>query len=97
MPIIIRTKALYNRKSPDFGSDSSLSNNNQTNTALKGIIGIGAFAKMAALAGVDSDHESYNVTTFFIDFLHFLLTNDPFKGHGYILHANVAGKRSSFR
>ena len=52
------------RRSADFtNSDSDTSsNNNQTNTAVKGIIGIACMAKIAELAGVGSDEQKYNVS-----------------------------------
>ncbi|KAI5115723.1 hypothetical protein M0805_009016 [Coniferiporia weirii] len=51
-----------NQKSADFGIASGLSLNNQTNTALKGIIGIAAMAKIAEIAGVDDDRTQFNST-----------------------------------
>ncbi|THH06834.1 hypothetical protein EW145_g3808 [Phellinidium pouzarii] len=51
-----------NQKSADVAVTGDLSNNNQTNTALKGIIGIAAMAKMAEVAGVIGDQKRFNDT-----------------------------------
>ncbi|KAI5120589.1 hypothetical protein M0805_002538 [Coniferiporia weirii] len=51
-----------NQDSADFGITSGLSNNNQTNTALKGIIGIATMAKIAEIAGVGDDQAHFNET-----------------------------------
>ncbi|KAI5115722.1 hypothetical protein M0805_009015, partial [Coniferiporia weirii] len=51
-----------NQDSADFGITSGLSNNNQTNTALKGIIGIATMAKISEIAGVGDDQAHFNET-----------------------------------
>ena len=40
---------------------------NQTNLALKGILGISAMAKIAEIAGVDSDKSTLNVIKSFFE------------------------------
>lgn len=47
------------RKSVESGNQLA----NQTNLALKGIIGISAMAKMAEIAGVEDDQTNFNVRT----------------------------------
>lgn len=42
---------------------NNLPTNNQTNLALKGIIGIAAMSKMAAIAGNNDDASQFNVRT----------------------------------
>ena len=42
--------------------NSQVSNNNQTNLILKGIIGISAMAKIAELAEVSGDLQRFNVS-----------------------------------
>ncbi|KAL5536140.1 hypothetical protein ACEPAF_4245 [Sanghuangporus sanghuang] len=57
-----------NQRSPDSVSGSSLASlNNQTNLALKGIIGISCMAKIAEIAGVNDDRERFaNTATSYI-------------------------------
>ncbi|KAL5533554.1 hypothetical protein ACEPAG_14 [Sanghuangporus baumii] len=57
-----------NQRSPDSVSGSSLASlNNQTNLALKGIIGISCMAKIAEVAGANDDHERFaNTATSYI-------------------------------
>ncbi|EJC99891.1 DUF1793-domain-containing protein [Fomitiporia mediterranea MF3/22] len=52
-----------NQASADFSPLSSLSNDNQTNTALKGIIGIAAMAKIAEIMNMNDDQANYNSTS----------------------------------
>ncbi|KAI5119766.1 hypothetical protein M0805_009237 [Coniferiporia weirii] len=49
-----------NQKSTDASFMTDISNNNQTNTALKGIIGIAAMAKIAEIANVKDDQSHFN-------------------------------------
>ena len=52
----------YRRLWPDFARQSSLPTANQSNLALKGIIGIAAMSKIASISGNDNDEEQFNVS-----------------------------------
>ncbi|KAL5494579.1 hypothetical protein ACEPAI_40 [Sanghuangporus weigelae] len=56
------TMSPTNEKSADFTTSSQVSNNNQTNLVLKGIIGIACMTKIAELADVSGDQQHFNDT-----------------------------------
>ncbi|EJC98580.1 DUF1793-domain-containing protein [Fomitiporia mediterranea MF3/22] len=56
------TIAPFNQSSGDFSINTDFISPNQTNLALKGIIGIAAMARIAELAGIVSDQQSFNAT-----------------------------------
>ncbi|EJC98593.1 DUF1793-domain-containing protein [Fomitiporia mediterranea MF3/22] len=60
--LVNNTLTPINQKSADFTLGSQTSSNNQTNIALKGIIGISAMAKMASYAGSNGDQQRFNDT-----------------------------------
>ncbi|EJC98579.1 DUF1793-domain-containing protein [Fomitiporia mediterranea MF3/22] len=51
-----------NQASGDFSINADFTSPNQTNLALKGIIGIAAMARIAELAGIVIDQQSFNAT-----------------------------------
>ncbi|KAI5117537.1 hypothetical protein M0805_004769 [Coniferiporia weirii] len=60
--LVTNTLNPINQSSADFGITSGLSNNNQTNTAVKGIIGIATMAKIAEIVDVGEDQAHFNKT-----------------------------------
>ena len=79
----------YPRLWPDFARQSSLPTNNQSNLALKGIIGIAAMSKIASIFGNDNDAEQFNVGNMAQSVL---WRPDLVLEHGDILHTDVASQ-----